>query len=314
MFLWFWDFNGSHDSPGICFNDLILVLGNPTTVGEDFMSPDQYQKLAERTECDQFQSYKRLVAATDPHVPRTVHAVIGMSGEVGELSVAVERWIYYGQGLDRTNVIEELGDLLWYVAEMCNALDVSMEKVMELNIAKLRKRYPEKYTDEQAAEENRDRQAEREVLNTGEQFQHDGSPFSGPLVHQCEPIKQTGEPPTDPHLCSDDLPPYVDIEFRKCSDLHDHYCGFCAKSFGETRPEECQGIRADSLYKDCYFNMLAERKVVDLESRLLHYRKCKPPRNEVARHVLGYVWGDERRTMALDYIERMEKRDAETVE
>jgi NTP pyrophosphatase (non-canonical NTP hydrolase) len=90
---------------------------------------------------------------------------MGMMGEVGELAGAIENWIQYNRGLDLVNIKEELGDLMWYIALMCNASGISLEEVMEKNIAKLRLRYPDKYSDHNAAEENRDRAAERNALD-----------------------------------------------------------------------------------------------------------------------------------------------------
>ena len=95
---------------------------------------------------------------------KLLHASIGISGEAGEISSAIEKWLWYGQHLDETNLKEEMGDLMWYLAEMCNALGYQLEEIMEANIRKLKKRYPEKYTDERALEKNRDRQAEAEVV------------------------------------------------------------------------------------------------------------------------------------------------------
>jgi len=94
-----------------------------------------------------------------------LHATVGIAGESGELSTAIEKWLFYGQTLNRDNLKEELGDLLWYIAEACNAADFCLEDVMDGNIAKLKKRYPDKYSDEEALEENRDRKAEMEALN-----------------------------------------------------------------------------------------------------------------------------------------------------
>lgn len=128
------------------------------------MTPNEYQKLAKRTQCPQEIAIGRLSALDLEQDVAILHASVGISGEAGEISAAIERWLWYGKGLDRVNLKEELGDLFWYAAEMCNALHVSMEDVMECNIAKLRQRYPEKYSDEQAAEENRDREKEREIL------------------------------------------------------------------------------------------------------------------------------------------------------
>jgi NTP pyrophosphatase (non-canonical NTP hydrolase) len=122
------------------------------------MNPLEYQKLASRTECDQDKACERMeeVYPADPTstgqrdllLPvRLNHAVLGMAGEVGELAGALEKWLYYGRALDRENLIEEMGDLLWYVAQLCNGIAVDMSMVMEANIAKLRARYPEKYSD-----------------------------------------------------------------------------------------------------------------------------------------------------------------------
>jgi len=141
------------------------------------MKPNEYQKLAARTECDQAAARERMMAyrayrdtnngpdAVNLFPIRMNHALMGMMGEVGELATAVENWIHYNRGLDQVNVKEELGDLLWYIALMCSASSISMEEVMEGNIAKLRKRFPTKYTDHDAAEENRDRKAERKVMD-----------------------------------------------------------------------------------------------------------------------------------------------------
>jgi NTP pyrophosphatase (non-canonical NTP hydrolase) len=107
----------------------------------------------------------RLIENLKPGGSWLLHSQIGLAGEVGELAAAIQRWLYYGKPLDRTNVIEELGDLCWYLAQACRAMDVKLEDVMKANIQKLLKRYPEKYTDFHAAEENRDREQERAILD-----------------------------------------------------------------------------------------------------------------------------------------------------
>jgi NTP pyrophosphatase (non-canonical NTP hydrolase) len=136
------------------------------------MHPNEYQRLASVTECDQTRSLARMANLTMSQTKgytqsqlrqiRLNHGILGLMGEVGELAAALERWVYYGKSLDAGNVAEEIGDCLWYLAELCNALEVSMEQVMEANIAKLRARYPEKYTDEAAS--NRDLEAEKKAM------------------------------------------------------------------------------------------------------------------------------------------------------
>lgn len=137
------------------------------------MDPREYQDLAARTEGDYkiaarryFGPPQRGFDATDPTTTLPVrlnHAVNGLTGEVGELAGALERWLHYGQPLDVSNI--RVGDCMWYIALACNTLDLDLGKVMAANIQKLRVRYPERYTDEHAAEVNRDREAERRTLD-----------------------------------------------------------------------------------------------------------------------------------------------------
>ena len=141
-----------------------------------------YQELAKRTECNQSTAAIKMYISTtvnddtrseDNANPinkaiRLNHSALGLAGEVGELASAVEKWVYYGQDLDVANVKEELGDCLWYIALACNAMGFDLSDVMNSNIAKLRVRYPDKYTDLNAAEENRDHDSEMEKVNQPE--------------------------------------------------------------------------------------------------------------------------------------------------
>lgn len=81
-----------------------------------------------------------------------MHAAMGLAGEAGEFTDCVKKHLVYGQELDSKNAIEELGDLLWFVALGCKTLGVTMEQVASQNIEKLQKRYPEKYSDLHAKE------------------------------------------------------------------------------------------------------------------------------------------------------------------
>jgi hypothetical protein len=72
--------------------------------------------------------------------------------------------LFYHQRLDEDNLKEEIGDLLWYVALICNTLGIQMSDCMESNIRKLQKRFPEKFDQELAKEENRDRESEMEAV------------------------------------------------------------------------------------------------------------------------------------------------------
>lgn len=124
------------------------------------MQPDIYQQLAELTENQDFPHIiERLV---DSKTLRLVHAAQGMSTETGEFTDVLKKWIFYGSPVDEVNLEEELGDLMWYVAEAANALGANLGKIMATNIDKLRARYPEKFKEYDAL--NRNLAVERKIL------------------------------------------------------------------------------------------------------------------------------------------------------
>jgi len=96
------------------------------------------------------------------HDLNLLHAAMGISTESGELMDAFKRKIFYGKELDVVNVKEEIGDLMWYVAILLRELDLDFEELLQINIDKLKARYPDKFTEEHAL--NRDLDTERKIL------------------------------------------------------------------------------------------------------------------------------------------------------
>lgn len=80
-----------------------------------------------------------------------MHATLGIAGESGEIVDAVKKHVIYNKDLDVANMREEIGDIMWYIALACRTLDFDMEEILQENIEKLAKRYPEKYTDAHAS-------------------------------------------------------------------------------------------------------------------------------------------------------------------
>lgn len=86
-----------------------------------------------------------------------IHAVLGLSGEVGELVDAIKKNAIYQKPLDYINVVEELGDLEFYLEQLRQALGIKREETLRQNINKLSERYRQfKYSD-QAAQERADK-------------------------------------------------------------------------------------------------------------------------------------------------------------
>lgn len=96
------------------------------------MTINEYQKLAMTT-------LNRSLSKKDV----LINGVMGLCGESGEAIDIVKKHLAHGHPLDREKLIKELGDIAWYLAETATALDVTLEEVLEGNIEKLRRRYPQ---------------------------------------------------------------------------------------------------------------------------------------------------------------------------
>lgn len=76
------------------------------------------------------------------------HWVIGLTEEAGEVASLVKHKYYNNDAISIADIAEELGDVLWYLAAICNGLHIDMEKVAELNQMKLANRYNGEYSDQ----------------------------------------------------------------------------------------------------------------------------------------------------------------------
>ncbi len=94
-----------------------------------------------------------IIAEMTPGDAHLLHMAVGISGESGELLDAVKKRVVYRKELDRQNVIEELGDLEFYMEGVRQELGVTREECLLANKAKLLKRYENlKYSDTAAQE------------------------------------------------------------------------------------------------------------------------------------------------------------------
>tara|TARA_B100001250_G_scaffold409568_1_gene434157 strand:+ start:237 stop:641 length:405 start_codon:yes stop_codon:yes gene_type:complete len=79
------------------------------------------------------------------NIERLLTAAVGMSAEAGEFTEIVKKMVFQGKPWNEANkehLIIELGDVMWYVAQACIALQVDFEDVIKGNVKKLEKRYP----------------------------------------------------------------------------------------------------------------------------------------------------------------------------
>ena len=96
------------------------------------MKLNEYQALAQRTSNRALEMKGHLL-----------NGVLGLAGEAGECADLVKKHCYQDARPIRDALIDELGDVLWYVAETAAALDVSLEEVAQHNVDKLKKRFPD---------------------------------------------------------------------------------------------------------------------------------------------------------------------------
>ncbi len=99
-----------------------------------------------------------ILKSLTPKQCHELHMILGISGESGELLDALKKHIVYERELDRENVIEELGDIEFYLEGLRQSLGITREQCLDANIQKLGKRYENfQYTNQQA-QERKDKQ------------------------------------------------------------------------------------------------------------------------------------------------------------
>ena len=81
---------------------------------------------------------------------RLAIAGLGLAGEAGEVVDYLKKVVGHGHKLDKDKLVKELGDVLWYVAEICSAINADMSDVAQQNIDKLKARYPDGFSSERS--------------------------------------------------------------------------------------------------------------------------------------------------------------------
>ena len=121
------------------------------------MNGKEYQNLAMRT--NDGNATNRLLNLTlsdttengiGEDTGTVLNACLGLSSEVGEFNDMIKKWIFHEKDLDEEHLKKELGDIMWYIAMMCHAFGWSLDEIMEMNINKLKARYPEGFDTDRA--------------------------------------------------------------------------------------------------------------------------------------------------------------------
>jgi NTP pyrophosphatase (non-canonical NTP hydrolase) len=129
------------------------------------IEPNKYIEFVRQTTSPASSEYPKLVDRLNElekqgaDVSRLMTAAFGMSAEAGEFTEVVKKIFLQGKPYTEENVFHmkrELGDLCWYLAQACMALDITFEEVLEMNYEKLSARYPEGSFDVYRSENRKD--------------------------------------------------------------------------------------------------------------------------------------------------------------
>lgn len=120
------------------------------------MQGDKYQALAMAMCTNDKKSTDRLEKKTDDSklgnrgedTPRielggVINAALGLSGEVGELNDMLKKWVFHEKQLDVEHLKREISDVCWYLTLMCDSFEFNLDEIMQINIDKLKARYPQ---------------------------------------------------------------------------------------------------------------------------------------------------------------------------
>lgn len=127
------------------------------------MNANKYQKLAMRT--NDGKASDRLIGKMQEYdmkfssehsdndcvdIGGIFNACLGLSGEVGEFNDMIKKWVFHEKELDMEHAKKEAGDILWYVVMLCESFGWNMDEIMQMNVDKLKARYPEGFDVERA--------------------------------------------------------------------------------------------------------------------------------------------------------------------
>ena len=120
------------------------------------MTGNEYQKLAMRTN-DGMSTGRLTLKVAETNAEESCrdlggifNACLGLSGEVGEFNDMIKKWIFHEKGLDEIHAMKECSDIFWYLAMLCESFGWNIDEIMQINIDKLKARYPEGFDTERA--------------------------------------------------------------------------------------------------------------------------------------------------------------------
>ena len=113
----------------------------------DYKKYTEFVNAVTSSESKDYAAFDKRVFELTESVPveRLLTAALGICAEGGEFTEVVKKIVFQGKPVNEDNIFHmkrELGDIMWYVAQACMALDTTFDEVIEMNVEKLKARYP----------------------------------------------------------------------------------------------------------------------------------------------------------------------------
>lgn len=119
----------------------------------------EYQKLAQTTSNDKLTKREHIL-----------NGALGLNGESGEVADLIKKAFMQGHTIDRVKIWEEIGDVLWYCAELAAATDMDLGFIAQWNIDKLRRRFPNGFSTERSVNRETEKEKPEVVTIPAEQY------------------------------------------------------------------------------------------------------------------------------------------------
>ena len=111
------------------------------------MTGNEYQKFAMRTNDGEATERLGFLTSRDENTVvdfgGLINGCLGLAGESGETLDMIKKWVFHEKELDKDHLKKEIGDVMWYVAMICESAGFDLDDVMQTNVDKLKSRYPE---------------------------------------------------------------------------------------------------------------------------------------------------------------------------
>lgn len=108
------------------------------------MTGNEFQNYAMRTnDGGSTNRLKNTIEVSPVDLGGLLNGCLGLTGEAGEFCDMVKKWVFHEKNVDIDHMKKEIGDVMWYVAMICHSMGWKLDEILQMNVDKLKARYPE---------------------------------------------------------------------------------------------------------------------------------------------------------------------------